>query len=338
MDWFEQIAGFKELAHTSTQTALQVDGRHLINRADGRRHDMGQFELASLKTLRERAGTPRGVHNRLRMLRGDVRELHRLPAHAGAVFQVASQFNMLEMVGPEVSPEQGATRYQHDATQGPACAMAAGAATIYRNYLVPVAGEAGQTADRQLDGLALLGQALAADMGWPLASLWRMRNGYALFEPGSVSATAAHLLYLNDEQRDAYRRLLQIGVHAEVDVSGLPEDQGQQVTQVLCSALPVAYNRLARASTRAWEPLALLVLEAAYEATLCVAAAQAQRGRSSQVLLTLLGGGAFGNEEAWILQAIRRAMMLLSGHGLDVVTVSHGQPSAGLQALVAELG
>ena len=79
---------------------------------------------------------------------------------AGALFQVASQFNLLEMTGPEVSPEDGITRYQHDRTQGPACAIAAGAATIYRNYFAPVGGGHGQTAKRQFDGLADLGEAL----------------------------------------------------------------------------------------------------------------------------------------------------------------------------------
>ena len=40
----------------------------------------------------------------------------------------------------------------------------------------------------------------------------------------------------------------------------------------------------------------LLVLEAAYEATMWSAVLNARRGASKVVLLTLLGGGAFGNE------------------------------------------
>src|SRR5690606_41996064 len=75
---------------------------------------------------------------------GDIRRLHRRPEYRGALFQVASQFNLLEMIGPHVSPEEGVTRYAQDATQGPACAMAAGTATIYRNYLVPVGDGIGQ--------------------------------------------------------------------------------------------------------------------------------------------------------------------------------------------------
>ncbi|MEP3918991.1 hypothetical protein [Ascidiaceihabitans sp.] len=70
----------------------------------------------------------------------DVQALHTVPVHAGAVFQVASQFNMLEMVSPRVSPEQGVGTYEHDQTQGPACAIACGAGTVFRNYFVDADG------------------------------------------------------------------------------------------------------------------------------------------------------------------------------------------------------
>jgi hypothetical protein len=66
--------------------------------------------------------------------------MHQRPENAGALFQVASQFNLLEMMSPSVTPEQGVTRYERDPTQGPACAVAAGAATIYRNYFAKVHG------------------------------------------------------------------------------------------------------------------------------------------------------------------------------------------------------
>ncbi|MEP1519048.1 hypothetical protein [Ascidiaceihabitans sp.] len=70
----------------------------------------------------------------------DVQALHKVPAHAGAVFQVASQFNMLEMMSPRGSPEQGVGTYEHDQTQGPACAIACGAGTVFRNYFVDTSG------------------------------------------------------------------------------------------------------------------------------------------------------------------------------------------------------
>lgn len=73
----------------------------------------------------------------------DVRKMHDNPEYAGALFQVACQFNFLEMVGPSVTPEDGMTRYEHDRTQGPACAMGAGAATNYRNYFAPIGDQVG---------------------------------------------------------------------------------------------------------------------------------------------------------------------------------------------------
>ena len=43
-----------------------------------------------------------------------------LDKHNGgrSVFQVASQFNCLEMVGPDVTPEHGISKYFYDNTQG----------------------------------------------------------------------------------------------------------------------------------------------------------------------------------------------------------------------------
>jgi hypothetical protein len=47
------------------------------------------------------------------------------------------------------------------------------------------------------------------------------------------------------------------------------------------------------------------------------------------VYLTLLGGGAFGNDQDWILDAIRRAAKLYNKHDLDVKIVSfrHSNPA-----------
>ena len=42
---------------------------------------------------------------------GDVASKHALPENALATFQVASQFNCLEFVGPSVVPEDGITGY-----------------------------------------------------------------------------------------------------------------------------------------------------------------------------------------------------------------------------------
>jgi hypothetical protein len=139
------------------------------------------------------------------------------PENAGALFQVASQFNLLEMVSPAVTPEQGVTRYQHDLTQGPACAIAADAATIYRNYFAPVDGSVGQTTERQFDGLADLGEALGAALNQPLKILWDMQNGYALCTRVGLDGIAEHLSALQPEQFDILRGKLCIGIHRDVE-------------------------------------------------------------------------------------------------------------------------
>ena len=63
----------------------------------------------------------------------------------------------------------------------------------------------------------------------------------------------------------------------------------------------------------------------------------ARRGASSIVLLTLLGGGVFGNAPDWIHTAIRRAVQRVGAVDLDIRIVSYGAPSAETQALVREL-
>ncbi len=83
-------------------------------------------------------------------------------------------------------------------------------------------------------------------------------------------------------------------------------------------------------------PFALLVLEAAYEATMWAAMLNAKRGASNVLFLALLGGGAFGNHIGWIYSAIRRALELMRPFGLDVRLVSYGTPSKEILAVVEE--
>lgn len=109
------------------------------------------------------------------------------------------------MVDPEVTPEDGVTRYASDPTQGPACAIAAGAATIYRNYFAPIEGRSGQTAARQIDGLARMGAALSAATGMEVSQLWTMQNGYALCTRPGLAAITRHIESLDPVGLDALR-------------------------------------------------------------------------------------------------------------------------------------
>ena len=296
---------------------------------------VGRLELPTLGELRSR-GAPllAQVPGRLevQLAVGDVRALHAAPSSAGALFQVASQFNLLEMMDETVAPEDGVTRYERDRTQGPACAMAAAAALLYRNYLVPVGDQVGQTEARQLDALA----DLAAALGLPGSGHWQMRNGYALGSRAGVAQVGRRLRAASEAERDALRERLRIGLHWDVEVTDAAARQAT-VTQAFCSALPVAYGDPG-IPPEDWAPFATLVLEAAYEATLWAAVLNAARGRSRTVFLTLLGGGAFGNAREWIEAALTRAAARFRGVGLTLVLVSYRAPDERLSQLAETLG
>jgi hypothetical protein len=332
MDWFERLTGFREADYRTTQARLRVEGTELVSTANGACWGIGTFETPSLGELRSRVASTRAATGRLSVsvVRADVRKLHGDPEYAGALFQVASQFNMLEMVHYDVTPEQGVTRYESDHTQGPACAIAAGAATLYRNYLVPVGDRIGQSRDLQLDGLAELGEALAQAFGRPVGELWTMRNGYAMCTASGLEAIGHHLSAVKASGRDALRARLRIGLHRDVEVTDAPGPVRPTVSQAFCSALPVGYSHV---PAERWEPFARLVLEAAYEATLLAGLLCGTRPGRRIVALTRLGGGAFGNDGPWIDDGIVRALEPLADRDVDLRIVTLGEPSRVLRQL-----
>ena len=75
------------------------------------------------------------------------------------------------------------------------------------------------------------------------------------------------------------------------------------------------------------------MLDAAYEASLRVAALNAEVSGNSEVYSTLWGGGVFGNPTAWIRAAIERAVRLFAHSDLCVTIVSHGRDNPDLRQL-----
>jgi hypothetical protein len=257
----------------------------------------------------------------------NVQHLHQDRANENALFQVASQFNLLEMTSPRVNPERGVGIYENDHTQGPACAIAAGAGTIFRNYFASVNGAIGQSADNQIDCLAGIGQ-LLDNSG---QRLWRMVNGYALPSAEGLEEINRKLEHFDEGSRDLLRQALKIGLQWNTQVT--LDNASHTVSQAYCSALPVAYTQLA---SELWAPFATLILEAAYEATICAGILNADRTGNNQLYLTLLGGGAFGNESNWIMGAIHRSLGLYPQSGLDVAIVSYGRSKQYVQQLASE--
>ncbi len=334
-DWFARLTGFAESDYEGTRSRLRVDGNELVSSVNGARYGIGTLRTPSLAELRATVAVPDRGRTTVTCMVGDVGAMHSEPEFAGALFQVASQFNLLEMTHYTVTPEGGVTRYASDHTQGPACAIAAGAGTIYRNYFAPVNALPGQTAERQLNMLERVGLSLASHFGRPVSSLWRMENGYALCTADGLSAINGFLAEATSEVRESVAGELAIGLHLGVEVTRAAPVPGQVVSQAYCSALPVAYSGVPQ---RQWEGFARLVLESAYEATLLAAVEAAVNGGSNIVLLTRLGGGVFGNVDEWLDTAILRALKLVEPAGLDVRLVSYGSVHPNMRAIADEWG
>lgn len=328
MTWFEALTGLREDT-PDLPTHWQKEGDTFVF-PNGRRAAFGRLETPTLAELRARVRNLPPATGRMQLseLVADAGRLHADPAHANALFQVASQFNLLEMTSPSITPEHGVGIYENDRTQGPACAIACGAGTIYRNYVVPVGGGIGQSTTRQIDCAADLGERLGNRHG----RLWSMQNGYLLPAANGLDEITSALRRADENELDHYRASLRIGLQWDADVT--IEGAAHRVSQAYCSALPIAY---ATQAATAWQPFAQLVLEAAYEATLCAAILNATRTGVRRVFLTLLGGGAFGNPESWILSAIARAARLYRAFPLDVSIVSFGRSKPAVVDLVRSL-
>ncbi|PHR95538.1 MAG: hypothetical protein COA78_29925 [Blastopirellula sp.] len=329
--WFKKLTGFSEESPEQVRKNISVDGNTLKSNVNGQEFVCGELETPTLRDLQERVQAMGYTAGKLsvRELVADVQQLHTDETNAGSLFQVASQFNLLEMVSPNATPEDGIDIYEHDRTQGPACAIAAGAGTIYRNYLADVQGQMGQSADNQIDCLNELGQALGNSDN----RLWEMRNGYALASESGLTEITNRLRESSESERDELRKLLRIGIQWDTQVT--LAGSNHLVSQAYCSALPVAYSRQ---SSSHWAEFARLILEASYEATICTAILNSKKTGNNQVFLTLLGGGAFGNETDWITSSIQRALHLYRDTDLDVAIVSYGASSLAVQELVDQVG
>ncbi len=329
MTWFERLTGCVEESPEQVRQHLAVDGQRLHCRLSGKSWICGELEIPTLAQLRERVRRLDYKRSQISVheVVANVQHLHLDPSNENAVFQVASQFNLLEMTSPGITPECGVGIYEDDFTQGPACAISAGAGTIFRNYFANVNGKVGQSANNQIDCLSGIGTLLDNSA----ERLWQMRNGYALPSSAGLDEINRKLTSMDDALRDSVRKALQIGMQWNTQVT--LDGASHTVSQAYCSAMPVGYTRH---PPTLWALFASLVLEAAYEATICAAILNFNRTSNNRLYLTLLGGGVFGNDPDWILGAMRRSLDIYYDSGLDVTIVSYGGSNRSVRSLVTE--
>lgn len=334
-DWFNELFGFTELNYDATKRQLKISrdtGRRLfLEGPNEKKYKVGCFSTPSLSELEEsakRKGGMSALPGKLRVsnIVADVAALHGDPLNRHATFQVASQFNCLEFVNEDVVPERGITGYVHDHTQGPACSIACGPATCFRNYFADVGGTNGQRRDRQINNL----HDINTQLGNPDGRYFTVANGYTKAKDEGLQALNLALENLSDRRKQILRSLLRVGIHEDVQVTSSDwgswtlHDESQTVTQVFGSACSVSYSGNGK---KLWAPFASLVLSGSYEATLYAALLSAIRHQgehgSNRVYLTSLGGGVFGNAREWIVSAMDEAFRKFADVGLEVYIVSY---------------
>jgi len=343
--WFYNLFGFEEGNYNLTQSNFNIifqvipSGKKLFilkSKINNREFPIGNFESPSLDELRKEVllnYIPSDKSLVENIIVNDILEIHGLSENKGAIFQVASQFNCLEFITPDEKPENGITKYQWDNTQGPACSLACAAATVYRNYFTQINYkiknnhitenklQIGQTNKIQINNLEDILRILGKDY-------ITVRNGYTF-------SSEDKLILLNNKLSKDYNlreniiKNLRIGIHYNIGVtfdkfnrklypqnaSFKEHKNGHLISQAFCSGISVAYSGL---SQNLWEPFSILILQASYEATLWAAVLNSKTGGSNKVFLTFIGGGAYGNDIKWILDAMAYAIVNTSDYGLDI--------------------
>jgi hypothetical protein len=223
------------------------------------------------------------------------------------LFQVASQFNCLEATGPHVVD---VTEYFHDPTQGPRASISAFPGTLLRHYAAPGAGGrfVQQSGGPQID---LLADVFASGKS-------PVRDGYLFDHGGMGAATLAAALEAGFDR-------IRLGVHDDVQVvlgynwdGAVQDSERRRVAQVFTSTVAGGWYGGENELGPAFQATCRQTLRAAYLGTLLAAVAL---GRSPAVL-TLIGGGVFGNPAGLIWEAVLAAfdeVQRLTAGPLDVV-------------------
>jgi hypothetical protein len=160
-----------------------------------------------------------------------------------------------------------------------------------------------------------------------------MQNGYLFATADGLDRIADVVSGCSDDERDDLLGHLRVGLQSNTEVTFGTTGQtpGHLVSQAYCSAVPVRYSD--QPASR-WEPLARLILDATYEATLSAAVINAESTGNRSVFLTLVGGGVFGNRTEWIVDAIHRAISRHDRADLDVAIVSFGSSNPEISSLL----
>jgi len=307
--WFQNVTGTteKEFRLDMGKYMKLVDGKIEFHHPNGEKIRAGHFQLLRLGDMMANIES-RGKNVKpyphfeivtrldnasLRFV--DVSHIQALPENNGALFQVASNFNGTEAQTELQDPdsENFTTKYIYDKTQGPAASISAGGAAVSRVYGVWMKDkpdkpdEWAQTEKRQVNFLEALPE------HFPVT------NGYVTCKDPNPRFPV--------KQWKKLLGMYQIGFHQSVQVtSGYrfadTRHKNQTIDQCFCAAMNLQQGGTGARNKGLpdGEIKAQFLLDAAYHGTYLTALTH----KKQQLFLTMIGGGAFGNDKAWIFDSI----------------------------------
>lgn len=367
--WFKTVFGVDEPPllkdiKKSFQVKKSGTNNHILLTVTGGKPkgeiDVGVFRYMSVKQLLDAAsantnamsvfGFDQTKNLKCYTVESTARAIHTNPTYHSSIFQVASQFNALEMENPARTPQDGITIYHTDRTQGPACAMVCPFGTLYRNYFcMPSASTNDQPADKSVHDNPQIGP----KSGGPtnniqINTLTKLRdvdgcfkdlifqNGY-IFVNDKAQLTAINT-YLSTPE-NFWNAVMAINYVIQEDTPVVDLDDGtilsQIVSQIYCSAYPVAYSTkpptmsstfggVSDTKKQDYELLSCMILHAVYYSTLAYAVSRITPDETrKKVFLTRVGGGAFENDNYLIDTAIHNAVLHFIAYPIDVYIVTY---------------
>jgi len=249
----------------------------------------------------------------------DVAALQAAPENKNAMFQVASNFNVLEAISEDSLPTTPnfTEFYIYDKTQGPAASISAAPAAIARVYAAfanekTPPSEWCQTDKRQINLLE------HPDVARHLP----VKNGYVCLPDDSSRGDAASIaaakampefpaagspefFQLLDKCKVAVHRDVQVTYGSSGAMLSIVTEPTQCVDQVFCATVNIGQGYTGRVNRRSpnIEAKCRFTLQVAFESAYAAAIAR----RRKQLFLCLVGAGVFLNSIEWVWDAIRDA-------------------------------
>ena len=147
----------------------------------------------------------------------------------------------------------------------------------------------------------------------------KYENGY-IYPSSETEAIRINDLFSNTEKFKEAVGLVKYFIQYNTPVVKTDGKPLHKVSQIYCSALPIAYFQILKYCPN----FSRMILHAVYEATFaCAAGIVINNAKRIKVFLTRVGGGVFGNPSAYIDEAINAAKNKFRDYPIDVFMINY---------------